>query len=111
MTKVKLMKRLRSQAGESIAEVLIATLIAALALMMLAVMISSTVKQVNTSKAAMEAYYAKNAALEQQTTGSSTVEITIKSTSQTGSEITMNVGDVKLYENTAFNNHVYAYQK
>ena len=60
------MKRLSSESGESIAEVLIALLIAAVALMMLASMISSTVSIVNKSKTKMDEYYQNNAVLELQ---------------------------------------------
>ena len=57
-------KKLRSQAGESIAETLVAVLVIAVALTMLASMISATVSMVKTSEAKMDDYYKANAALE-----------------------------------------------
>ncbi len=50
--------KLRSRAGESIGETLVALLIAALALLMLAGAVSSASKIVTRNKAAMEEYYA-----------------------------------------------------
>jgi len=106
--KTKLMKRLRSQAGESIAEVLIATLIAALALMMLAVMISSTVSMVNTGKAKMNEYYTGSEVLEIQPAEGSAVTVTIMSADN---NVTETASDLKLYQNNALSNTVYAYGK
>ena len=77
--KTRLMKRLRSESGESIAEVLVALLIAAVALMMLAAMISSTVSIVNKSKTKMDEYYQNNAILELQTSPTATPILTIES--------------------------------
>ena len=50
--------RLKSEAGESIGETLVALLIGSLALLMLAGAVSSAGRIVNTSKTAMEDYYA-----------------------------------------------------
>lgn len=61
-----LQKKLRSTAGETIAEVLISLLIASVALMMLATMISSTVNLVMTSKDTIKKYYDDNTPLEMQ---------------------------------------------
>ena len=56
----KLSKKLKGNAGETIAEVLIALLIAALALTMLASVITTTVKMVNENKRKMNDYYMAN---------------------------------------------------
>ena len=104
--KTRLMKRLRSESGESIAEVLVALLIAAVALMMLASMISSTVSIVNKSKTKMDEYYQKNAILELQTSPTATPSLTIQNESSTVQE----TPTVELYENGTFNKKVYAYQ-
>lgn len=56
--KQKIAAKLRSCAGESIAETLIATFIAALALVMLAGAIGSAARIINDSNTAMNAYYA-----------------------------------------------------
>ena len=58
--KKRIMAKLLSQAGESIAETLVATLIAALALLMLAGAVSSAARMVNSSKAAVTEYYNSN---------------------------------------------------
>ena len=51
------LRKLRSRAGESIGETLIALLIAALALLMLAGAVSSASRIVTRNKAAMKSYY------------------------------------------------------
>lgn len=56
--------KLRSKAGETIAEVLIALLISSLALVMLASMISATQSMIDKSKIKLEKYYQKNEELE-----------------------------------------------
>jgi len=53
----KTLKKLRSRAGESIGETLIALLISALALLMLAGAVSSASRIVTRNKTAMEDYY------------------------------------------------------
>lgn len=55
--KGKVFKKLRSRAGESIGETLIALLISALALLMLAGAVSSASRIVTRNKTAMEYYY------------------------------------------------------
>ncbi len=111
----KLKKRLRSQAGETIAEVLISLLIAALSLVMLATMISATVNMVNTSKEKMISYYDANVALEEQpsTSGvSASVSIQTNSTGTSATQVNEPVGSVSLYTNDVFEkNHVYSYHK
>ena len=53
-------QKLKSDVGESIAEVLIALLIAALALTMLASVISTSARMISQSKDKLENYYAAN---------------------------------------------------
>lgn len=57
-------KKLRSQAGETLAETLITVLIIAVAMTMLAGMISATASMVKTSETKMNEYYQISAALE-----------------------------------------------
>ena len=52
--------KLRSRRGDSIAEVLIALLISSVALVMLASMISTSVRMITASRKALEDYYAKS---------------------------------------------------
>lgn len=69
--------KLKSRAGESIAETLIALLISSLALLMLAGAVTSASRVVNLSKAKMADYYDKDAALaEFKGSGSATVTLT-----------------------------------
>lgn len=66
----KLKNKLRSQAGESIAEVLVSLLIAALSLMLLAGMISATFDMVTRSRETVKTYVqANNTLVEQSGTG------------------------------------------
>ena len=67
----KSIARLRSKAGESLAEVLIALLIAALALTMLASVINTTARIIRQSKASMTAYYTKESAFADTSEGDS----------------------------------------
>lgn len=62
--------RLRGQGGESIAEVLIAVLISAVAMVMLASMIITAGKLVSDSRTKLTAYYAQNEALTKRESGS-----------------------------------------
>ena len=62
--KNRLIRKIKSRAGESLAEVLIAVLIIAVSAMLLAGMISSTLSIVTRSEAAYEEYYQENEKLE-----------------------------------------------
>lgn len=104
---LKMRKKLNSQAGETITEVLVSLLIAALALTMLAGMISSTVSLVTRSKETMNRYYEGNAKLEQHS-GGEPATVTIKATN---GEV-METPGIILYENPVFNSEektIYAY--
>lgn len=59
----RIMRKLSSQAGESIGETLVALLISALALVMLAGAVSSGMRVVTNSKEKMNAYYQVNNAI------------------------------------------------
>lgn len=71
----KIAKKLCSQAGESIAETLIAVLVIAVALTMLAAMITATANMVKTSEKTMDEYYTENAALETLSGGTETTVV------------------------------------
>ena len=62
----KMMQKLRSRAGESISEVLIAMLVSALGLAMLAGVISTSVRIINNSKTTMKTFIQNENALEQR---------------------------------------------
>ncbi len=82
--KKRIIDKLKAQAGESIAEVLIALLIAALALTMLASVISTSARIINQSKSKMAAYYDANDGLAKQQVTSDTFDILILIKKTTG---------------------------
>ena len=117
MRKRRFVEKLKSQVGESIAEVLIALLISSLALVMLASMISSTTSMVSTGKSAMKEYYACNEDLEkltkteEKTTKTEGVSITIKPASA-GTPTNPSVEikkTVTVYGNECLGKPVYSY--
>lgn len=75
--KKAIMKKLRSRSGETLAETLVALLIAAVALVMLASMISSTTGIVTQSKETIETYYAANNTVAEQGGASTSGSVTI----------------------------------
>ena len=106
MMQKKYWRKLRIQAGETIAEVLVALLISSVALIMLASMISATSSMVTRSKTAMEAYYEANESLERRSGSTKKIDITIKDAGETFSIL---IKDVPCFENTALGKSVYAY--
>ena len=98
-------RKLRSRAGESIAETLVSVLIAAVALVMLAGMISTTLRLVEDSSKKIEAYYTANDALTKLsdlekadvTTYSGT--ISIKADTSISEVISIPAKDVTCYQN------------
>ncbi len=109
-------QKLKSDAGESLGEVLIALLIAALALTMLASVISTSARMISQSKEKLEKYYAANEELNTRernssknltTTGTGKkVTVTVKSGDDgigflaTGDDITAQYYDNKQVSNT-----------
>ena len=71
-------QKLRSRAGESIAEVLIALLISALALTILASMITASKNALERSKKKMDDYNSKNARLVNQSNNDGSGSVNIK---------------------------------
>ena len=67
--KARIAAKLKGNGGESLAEVLISLLIAALAMTMLAYAISSTSRIITKSKEKMEKYYQANDVVTEQTSG------------------------------------------
>ena len=94
----KLKRKLRSRAGESIAEVLVALLIAALAMATLAGMIGATYSMVEKSKTTMKSYVDANNGLVTQdsggTDGKATLSITVgEGSTQTSTPVKISEGD------------------
>ncbi len=89
--KSSLSKKLKGKAGESIAEVLIALLIAALALTMLASVITTAARTITRNKQQMDAYYAANewltAHVDDAADGSMTVTVTVKASTDEDSTV------------------------
>lgn len=80
----RIRRKIQSNTGESIAETLVAVLLIALALTMLAAMISSTANMVKTSETKMSEYYETNAALETFADPDGPIEIAITVTNSSG---------------------------
>ena len=75
--KKRICRKLRSKAGETIAEVLISLLISSIALIILAEMIGAATNMVTSSENTLKAYYEESNNLAQQTTGSSSASVTL----------------------------------
>jgi len=73
----RIIQKLRCNRGESLTETLVALLIAAIALVMLASMISSTTRIVTQSKTKMKEYYDANVTVASQTGNGTSASVTI----------------------------------
>ena len=104
--KSKIAAKLNSHAGESIAEVLIALLIAALAMTMLAATINSTAKIINQSKKMMKAYYDKSDQLASRSGTIKTGEVNVTIKDETNQPIDYLVGKNKVNINYTENDKV-----
>ena len=101
-------KKLKEPSGETLTETLVALLIAALALVMLAGMISSTTRIVTQSKATMKSYYENNNQVAKQGTAYDSATITLALAGVTGDGKAYSV-DVYL-NNTLGNTPVVSYR-
>ena len=88
----RLSSKLKSKAGESIAEVLIALLIAALALTMLASVITTSARIITSSKAAMNAYYQERNGLDAGTSASGSLTLQIIKTGDSSGTVILKEG-------------------
>ena len=86
--KNQIAEKLKRKSGETLAEVLIALLIAALALTMLASTIASSSKMITQSKQKMESYYAANDSLAEKS-GDSKLTMTLKLGGESGTVVKM----------------------
>ncbi|MBR4474567.1 MAG: hypothetical protein IKS55_13120 [Oscillospiraceae bacterium] len=102
--------RLKTQTGESIAEVLVALLISSLALVMLASMISATNSMVKKSETVMNEYYDCNNELEVQPPTTTYVTKTSGSITITGTNFKKESISVDYYENNSLVAKVYSYK-
>lgn len=95
-------KKLRSRAGESIAETLVALLISALALVLLAGAITASTRIVRNSRAKLDEYYNKNETVAGMPAGSgTTANVYIKDGDSISSNNIATV-PVRCYENDTF---------
>ena len=104
--------KLRSNAGETIGETLIALLISALALVMLAGAISSTANMITASDRQMGKYYDGDDNLVKQTTpGGDPLTVTLTGKIGTIKTIEIHTSKIRWYKNDAFaNKPVVAYK-
>ncbi len=77
----RIVRKLRSVRGETIAEILVSTLIGALAVLMLAMAISVSSRIVAHNRASMDQYYTESNAVAEGTSGISYSDLVIKSSS------------------------------
>lgn len=99
--KRKIILKLRSSNGESLTETLVALLIAAIALVMLASMISSTTRIVTQSKTKMTEYYKANKTVAAQT-GEGTDDASVTITDDASDTINGQQYSVTAYLNQSF---------
>lgn len=109
----RIRKKLKSDAGESISEVLVALLISSLALVMLASMISTTQRIVSTSKEKMNQYYEANQVLDTMSESGGDLDMAISGgAAVNGSTGTTSLNfseSVSCYTNDTLGKNVYAY--
>lgn len=103
--KDRMARKLKSRAGESIAETLIGLLIASLALVMLAGAIATATRLVLTSKDKMDRYYLADGAMASHDGASTRSSVKLTDADGTVNQ-TMHV---EIYTNNVFANPVYAY--
>lgn len=113
--KGRIARKLKSRAGESIAETLIGLLIASLALVMLAGAISTATRLVVTSKAKMDSYYVADGSLAQRADSAragniATVTLTGESMTQAIQTDPEHGTSIQAYKNDTFESTpVYSY--
>ncbi len=107
----KSLKKLKSNAGESLTETLVALLIAALALVMLAGAISSSLSVITVGKNKLDTYYNKNENLATMTTATGSISNGITITEKSGAVKEANYS-IDYYKNDEFTkNPVISYKK
>lgn len=99
--------RIRSKAGETIAETLVAILIAALALVMLAGSITAAKNIIQNNRTAFNTYYAQNEILMKQSESTGSTTIALKETGETGNLFSLSVDT---FTNSSLGDTVTAYR-
>ena len=99
--KKRIFRKLRSKAGETIAEVLIALLVSSLGLVILAQMINASANMIKNSEVKMQEYYSENNKLDKQdqseADGTGTLKITLNGASE-GEKVEL-TENIEYYEN------------
>ena len=105
-------KKLRSRAGETIAETLVALLVGTLALMILAGMISATARLVTRSEKKMDDYYAGYADLANPSGTLVSISINVSPVEASGEDEATTVSGINIVPHTdeTFKEHVTAYR-
>jgi len=116
MKKLKsILRKVRSRSGESIAEVLVSLLIAALAMLLLAGMINASSNLITKSRAKMQEYYDANNAIVQQSSSGTNGTATLTEVDTDGNTVSNGVLqsiDVTYFKNNTFTNKpVMTYKK
>jgi Tfp pilus assembly protein PilV len=93
------MKKLRSRAGETLTETLVALLISVLALLMLAGAVTSATRVITRSKDKMTQYYAADAGLANRTAAGSSLNVELEDNADSSLSLSI---PVQTYENNAF---------
>ena len=100
--KKRIFRKLRSKAGETIAEVLVALLVSSLGLVILAQMINASANMIKNSEVKMQEYYSENNKLAKQdqseADGTGTLKITLNGASE-GEKVELTEKNIKYYEN------------
>ena len=94
------MKKLRSRAGETLTETLVALLISSLALLMLAGAVTAATRVITRSKDKMAEYYAADAALAERASSKGSLTLSLTDTS----DEPLNLSDIQVqyYVNASF---------
>ena len=104
----KIISKIRSSSGESIAETMVAVLIAAFALLMLAAMIRTSSRLITQSGQKMSEYYAENNEVAEQTGSEASIgELTV--TIQASGSSDTDEGTVNGYKNDLLSKDVISY--
>ena len=109
--KKRLMNKIRSRAGESIGETLVALLISSLALVMLACAVSAGSGVITRGRDTLKTYYAANEAMVGRTNGTAVPDNGVTITDKTGAITAQSFGIEYYLNNTFGKTPVISYRK
>mgnify|MGYP003589568570 CR=1 FL=1 len=105
------MKKLKSQSGESISEVLIASLVVSLAFVMVLSLIMASQKIIQKTDTTMESYYNARNAFEAGVSNSSTGVIQVTSTDAVGAYISQEYENISVQSKTIGTDEYVSFEK